>query len=509
MLKPLTITTTLLLCHLFTLCQKEDYVWLQGYNSEYGFDTATNKWLGITKFDFNHQPMQMSYDSLGIYFNRTNVSYCNADGNLLFYSNGIHVRNGLDAKIENADSLNWGPYIYLQNPTVMKRGYSPPQAILALSNPSQPNQYFIINTYLDTSSVFGLVVDAVKYHILDMNSNAGLGRMVEKNKTVVSSMIAMEIAATRHGNGRDWWIIARQQGANCYHRLLLDNTGIKEIPDLYCGGTDTYIGDVGAFAISPDGSKVAHSTGYNGVNLFDFNRCNGELSNPVNLAVNNSDSSWFPAGAAFSPNGRFLYVSLLRHVIQYDLQAPDIAASVDTVAVYDGHQAPFASLFFTMQLGPDGKIYESCGNSETVYHVINQPDKKGDSCEFIQHGIDLPSYCLGVPHFPNYRLGALPGSPCDTLSVGTRDEGREPRAIQVYPNPASEYVVIDYAGVDWGKGALHLYIYDAKGAVVHEQPLPMYSGFQKITCTQWLSGVYQATVKRGEATIATGRVVKQ
>ena len=491
------------------LAQKEDYRWLSGYSSEGGYDSVWGFYFGISHLDFNQTPRSISYDSLGIYFNRTNVSYCNADGNLLFYSNGIHVRNGIDAVIENADSLNWGPYIYLQNPIVMKRGYSPPQAILALSNPSQPNQYFIINTYLDTSSIFGLVVDEVKYHLLDMNANAGLGKMIQKNKTVVSSTIAMEIAATRHGNGRDWWIIARQQGTNCYHRLLLDNTGINELPDLYCGGTNTYIGDAGAFAISPDGSKVAHSTGYNGVNLFDFDRCSGELSNPVNLPIDNSDSSWFPAGAAFSPNGRFLYVSLLRHVIQYDLQAADIAASADTVAVYDGHQAPFASIFFTMQLGPDGKIYESCGNGETVYHVINQPDKKGDSCEFVQHGIQLPSPSLGVPNFPNYRLVALPNSPCDTLGTSISQLATRNPQLTIFPNPATEFVVIDYAtAADWSKGELHLFIYDTKGAVIHEQPLPMYSGFQKITCTQWPSGVYQATIKRRETTIATGRVVK-
>ncbi|MBL7778590.1 MAG: T9SS type A sorting domain-containing protein [Chitinophagales bacterium] len=510
MLKPLTITTTLLLCHLFTLCQKEDYVWLQGYNSEYGFDTATNKWLGITKFDFNHQPMQMSYDSLGMYFNRTNVSYCNADGNLLFYSNGIHVRNGIDAVIENADSLNWGPYLYLVYPYLIKRGYLTTQGILALPDPANKDQYYIINTYLDSSATWIVVVDEVRYHVLNMAANAGLGTMVEKNKTILNSILAWEMACVRHGNGRDWWIVVRKWDSNCYHRILISTDGPKELPELYCGGLELYGGEIGAFATSPDGSRIAHLSNFNGVNLFDFDRCNGVLSNPVNIPVYNADTSWAPGGAAFSPNGRFLYISLTRLVLQYDLQAPDIAASVDTVAVYDGHQAPFGSYFYTMQLGPDGKIYESCGNGETVYHVINYPDKKGDSCGFVQHGIDLPSYCLGVPNFPNYRLGTLPGSSCDTLGTSISQLATRNPQLTIFPNPATEFVVIDYATTaDWSKGELRLFIYDTKGAVIHEQPLPMYSGFQKITCTQWPSGVYQATIKRRETTIATGRVVKQ
>ncbi|MBL7778592.1 MAG: T9SS type A sorting domain-containing protein [Chitinophagales bacterium] len=499
----------LLFCCHTSLSQKEDYRWLSGYESEFGYDSVWGGYFGISHLDFNQTPRSITYDSLGIYFNCTNVSYCNADGNLLFYSNGIHVRNGLDAKIENADSLNWGPYLYLVYPYLIKRGYLTTQGILALPDPANKDQYYIINTYLDSSATWIVVVDEVRYHLLNMAANAGLGTMVEKNKTILNSILAWEMAAIRHGNGRDWWIIVREQGANCYHLLLLDHTGIKELPNLYCGGTDMYRGDVGAFATSPEGSRVAHLTSFNGVNLFDFDRCSGELSNPINLPIYNADTGWAPGGAAFSPNGRFLYISLTRLVLQYDLQAPDIAASVDTVAVYDGFQAPFGSYLYTMQLGPDGKIYESCGNSETVYHVINQPDKKGDSCEFVQHGIQLPSPSLGVPNFPNYRLGALPGSPCDTLSTGLSSSPSGRIEVGLYPNPASEYLVIDYAGVDWSKGELQLFIYDTKGAVIHQQPLPMYSGFQKITCTQWPSGVYQATIKRGETTIATGKVVKQ
>ncbi|MBL7779121.1 MAG: T9SS type A sorting domain-containing protein, partial [Chitinophagales bacterium] len=110
---------------------------------------------------------------------------------------------------------------------------------------------------------------------------------------------------------------------------------------------------------------------------------------------------------------------------------------------------------------------------------------------------------------PNYRLGALPNSPCDTLGTSISQPTTRNPQLTIFPNPATEFVVIDYAtAADWSKGELQLYVYDTKGAVIHEQPLPMYSGFQKITCTQWPIGVYQVTIKRGETTIATGRVVK-
>src|SRR5207247_1684286 len=149
---------------------------------------------------------------------------------------------------------------------------------------------------------------------------------------------------------------------------------------------------------------------------YDFDRCTGVLSNPINLPLPIIvANSWLGMGVAISPNNRFLYVSLTRHLYQFDLWAPDIFGSIDTVGIYDGFQGSFASLFHTAKLGPDGKIYISCGNSDTVYHVINQPDLKGYSCEFRQHAIHLSRPSLGVPSFPNYRTGALNRSPCDTL----------------------------------------------------------------------------------------------
>jgi hypothetical protein len=161
------------------------------------------------------------------------------------------------------------------------------------------------------------------------------------------------------------------------------------------------------YASSPDGRKVAHVMTNYGLEIFDFDRCTGKFSNPISIPYPQiADSTWIGLGLAFSPSGRFLYFGMTQYVFQYDLWATNIPASVDTVAIYDGFEAPFGSYFATMQRGPDGKIYESCGSSEYVLHVIEEPDKKGDSCKFLQHGLKLPSYCLGVPSFPNYRLGA-------------------------------------------------------------------------------------------------------
>ncbi|MBK7968716.1 MAG: hypothetical protein IPK08_07100 [Bacteroidetes bacterium] len=57
------------------------------------------------------------------------------------------------------------------------------------------------------------------------------------------------------------------------------------------------------------------------------------VSNPVHAAINDSSSG---VGVSFSSNSKFLYVSSLRYVYQFDVSAPNIPASQTTVAVWDG-----------------------------------------------------------------------------------------------------------------------------------------------------------------------------
>jgi PKD repeat protein len=69
-------------------------------------------------------------------------------------------------------------------------------------------------------------------------------------------------------------------------------------------------------------------------------------------------------------------------------------------------------------MGPDGKIYVVSGVSDTVMHVINTPNQPGYASHFTQHSINLPNLNdKSIPNFPNYRLGPLDGSPCDTLGL--------------------------------------------------------------------------------------------
>ena len=154
-------------------------------------------------------------------------------------------------------------------------------------------------------------------------------------------------------------------------------------------------------------------------------------------------------GYAFSPDSRLLYFTNDSALYQLDTQAPDIENSRVTIGVIDGFMdSAFANpsliYFKTMQLGPDNKLYISGGNTRYL-HVVEYPDSLGTTCGLNQHSLRLPKLSAGsMPHFPNYRLGPLVGSGCDTLpSVGIAPPPFGSAQGAVYPNPARDRIFVE------------------------------------------------------------------
>jgi hypothetical protein len=114
---------------------------------------------------------------------------------------------------------------------------------------------------------------------------------------------------------------------------------------------------------------------------------------------------------------------------------------------------------------------------------------------------------------PNYRLGPVKGSVCDTLGLdslnGVRNTPYYEQILKIFPNPATDYTVIDYGFTDWNKGQVRLEVCNALGQLVYSQQLPMYSGYQKIDVSAFASGAYMAFIKRGTGVVAVAKFVKE
>ena len=121
-----------------------------------------------------------------------------------------------------------------------------------------------------------------------------------------------------------------------------------------------------------------------------------------------------------------MYLSSYEMVMSMDMQAPDPPLTLDTLAYYDGFSTPepFNTGFWIPQQHEDGKLYYATTNGTLALHVIHHPELPGLAADIEQHAIKLPVYNDGTMcRFPNYRLGILAGSPCDTLQFSGSGDG--------------------------------------------------------------------------------------
>jgi hypothetical protein len=396
--------------------QKHDAKWLFGYR----ISQPHPEWGG-GGVDFINEPPTAYEQEREMNLNVTVASICDSMGNLLFYTNGAWIANFTHEMMENGDSLNPGQITWNN----YNSGLTVSQRHIILPMPGNPGKYYLFHERIDYHDVLVLAVNPCYYTVIDMNQNNGLGKVLEKNVVIVNEpeKTLGKITAVKHANGRDWWVLFPEKAKNVFYRFLFSPNGVEDLQVLTISPPYPFplIHSNAFIAFSPDGRKLARYEIQHGLYLYDFDRCTGLLSdNPLFVSIPDTELG---GGVAFSPGGRFVYMLSSTFVLQADTWASNIAASLDTVAVWDGFTDPFglSTTFFAMQPGPDGRIYFNTNNATRYLHVIERPNLKGGSCRVIQRGVQLPTYNrFTSPHFPNYRLGPLDGSPCDTLGLDNR-----------------------------------------------------------------------------------------
>lgn len=454
-----------------TLAQrKHDYNWIFG-------NGPSNPELhyGGVLMDFNVDSVALSYFETDVTFSWDKASISDRAGNLIAYTNGCQVQNRNYELMENGDNINEGPIQaqYCAEPT---GAYVNEQGALFLPVPGSDSLYALF--HLRVWATLHIVKDFL-YTVIDASSNNGLGKVIVKNQPLLSDTLTSMVTATRHANGRDWWIVVQENyrnsnippGANGqYHFFLFDPQGVHYQGEQQVGKLFTARSWVGQSCFSPDGSRYAIGNIHNGVNLFDFDRCTGELSNPGHLDL--KADSVVAMGLAFSPNSRYLYVTTGLWILQYDMEANDVEASKVNVAEYDGFLSQLPTTFYHLALGPNGKIYGSSHFGTDVLHIIHQPDESGLACAVEQHGLKMPAYhAYTMPNSPHYRTYDVPGSVCDSLGIDAPVVSVfAPNVVgkfdaQIFPNPSRGQ--ISWTG--WEGEALTLRVFNALGQQVAER----------------------------------------
>jgi Secretion system C-terminal sorting domain len=138
-------------------------------------------------------------------------------------------------------------------------------------------------------------------------------------------------------------------------------------------------------------------------------------------------------------------------------------------------------------------------------HVINYPDSAGKACNLQINGFALPAYVVGnnaVPNFPNYDLGPLQGSGCDTIVTSASVTKHFQPDYKVSPNPARDWLNIIYNSNDDAMFEL----YDLYGRKVATLSLFHYFKNRLLHVDNLADGMYEWRVQRSGVILASGKV---
>ncbi len=404
----------------------------QGINNKwmFGYDCCSGNYSTMT-VDFSNGNFNTTVTPTQMSFSETNSVICDTASNLLFYSNGVYVANALHDTMMNGSGLNPGSF----TTNHAHYGLTIPQGNLVIPIPGETSKYYLFHeTADDPGATYASYY--LYYSIIDMALDGGLGAVIQKNIILLQdTLVPGRLTATKHANGRDWWLIAHKLFNGKMFKFLITPFGIQGpfVQDLITFRDISF----GQAVFSQQGNKFAYYETTRDLDIWDFDRCTGDFSNQIHIDINDS----MPAGGvAFSPSGQFLYVSSTDYIYQFDLLSSNILASKVTVGVYDGTADPNQANFYLSDLAPDGKIYINCANSSKLMHVINFPDSSGTACDFCQHCITLPGKnAFTMPNHPNYFLRELSGSACDSLTNDIANISINEN-VSLYPNPLNEYL---------------------------------------------------------------------
>lgn len=472
--------------------QQNDNVWLIGYH--YG-PTSPIPGLDYTYGFPDTTGFFSPFDMLA-----ANASVCDSSGNLQLYTNGIFVANKYHHLLDSSADFNFDSIVSQLGFTQ----YFPfTESVIILPSPGHPAQYYLFHV---SGNAFNNMTQAQPFRLafscVDMNINNGQGQMILKNQQVFAdTLLYSTLQAVKHGNGRDWWIVIHEYNSNRFYSTLLTPNGIQSTINI---GTGPAIdkGFTGQSSFSPDGTKYAMANkDSNLLYIYSFDRCVGTFKfealvrHPFSTQLQNF------TGCSFSPNSRYLYASDLLKLYQYDLYSSDITTSEKLIATFDGIGDPFQTYFAYHCPGPDNKIYLSTGNACQHLHVINSPDLPDTNCNFVQRQLKIIDYQSSLPTFPNYRLGPLSNSNCDSLYNIITSVEPSNRIISVYPNPSKN--IFHFILIDKKDQLSSIVIKNTFGQII-------YSGREtEINLSTYSAGLYFYSIKTKNGFDNNGRIVKE
>ena len=359
---------------------------------------------------------------------RGGYSVSDKEGNLLFYSNGNTIWNGIGEQIITNLITDFG------------RGSGAQQPGIAIPYPGSPGKYICLGLSYRNGN-------KLRYCVVRANSPSDV--TVETTPRGLFSgnqgYLGEAMTAIRHANGTDWWIVApsRLPNNNALNAWLVNREMqasstpvITPIP----ANKDFKYDNTGGIKFSPDGKCFAWGfcQCYPGMLIGNFDASTGRFSN---IRVVDFENNLWVGDVEFSPSQEYLYAAVSSLLEQYaGIYIWNLQALLDgTTITHRIIPPPRGYRYYGMQLDRFGRIWGAIryafNEPGNTLFVIDNPDAKPDEVNIYDTGLDFlvsGTYTtLSLPSFSAsfFAVNATfePTTPCmkdpvtftATVSVGT------------------------------------------------------------------------------------------
>lgn len=331
--------------------------------------------------DFNSGEPNVSQQVNNIrYYNEGHVVVSNSAGELLFYSEGGKIYDRNQTQMPNSSAI-----------PIEDRSTSVQQAAavkLAQNNLGNADKYnlFSLNDYLTEGELFSSIID------MKLRGNSGdvdIGLIKKLGSQYV------ELMAVVPGKCRGYWVIVHERNnqnfvAFEFWGTEIVSTVISKVGNAFVGHDgDNYLGNM---LVTNENNLIYVDTKGN-FEIFKFDTQSGRIFNGVTIYNNQNYLSAFHS-AALSSDHKLLYLAggstVEPSIFQFDLSfihEDSIRNSLFEIKL--NHLT--GSLLNGLIKAPDDKIYLISPRSKNYIGVINDPNQKGQFCDFDSIGIQFNS----------------------------------------------------------------------------------------------------------------------
>ena len=382
---------SLFLILIFTLQTPVVFGQLQNNNWIFGYGARVN---------FSG-PIPVGSSNAAINSNESTASVSDPNtGHLLFYTDGRKVWNANNQVMPNGANLSGGFF------------NSCTQGALIVPFPEDNQRYYLFTLEeLEALSLSPLVDNGLRYSVVDMTLNGGLGDVqVATINTPLATDLTEKLIVIRSTEIQGFWVIAHKKNANEFLAWKIDACGVSAQPVVstvgsifaispFFGATEAW---AGAMDASPDGNRIGMPVDWSDrIEFFDFNKTTGVVSNLLTVNVTDDSPPEFlrKYGACFSPDGSKFYYTNINSVYQLNLSTYTSAAIASSnTFIYSPNLEPNGYPCLQIEQAPNNKLYVAIGNAGRLDEISN-PNLLGLGCAYAINAVSFsPATCqLGLP----------------------------------------------------------------------------------------------------------------